>query len=53
MQKYEVKILLIFVTSRKILFICPICRENNSIMIDNEDIRLKLIIAVIVVDKST
>ena len=39
MQRYEVKILSYIRNFKKILFICPVCRENNSIMIDNEDIR--------------
>ena len=39
MQRHEVKILSYIRNFKKILFICPICRENNSVMIDNEDVR--------------
>ena len=39
MQKHEVKILSYIRNFKKIIFICPVCRENNSVMIDNEDVR--------------
>ena len=39
MEKFEVKILSYIGNFRKVLFICPVCRENNSAVLDNEDVR--------------
>ncbi|MCM8526277.1 MAG: hypothetical protein NE327_07155 [Lentisphaeraceae bacterium] len=36
MEKFEVKILSYIRNFRKVLFICPLCRENNSFVIENE-----------------
>jgi len=39
MQTYEVKILSYIRNFKKILFICPLCRENNSYVIENEEVK--------------
>jgi transposase-like protein len=39
MEKHEVKILSYIRNFKKIIFICPICRENNSHIIKDENIR--------------
>ena len=39
MEKYEVKILSYIKNFRKVLFICPLCRENNSAVLESEDTR--------------
>jgi transposase-like protein len=36
METFEVKILSYIRNFRKIIFICPICRENNSCVIADE-----------------
>ncbi len=36
MDKFEVKILSYIRNFKKILFICPLCRENNSHVLENE-----------------
>ena len=36
MQKHEVKILSYIRNFKKVIFICPICRENNSLMLSSE-----------------
>ena len=38
MQRHEVKILSYIRNFKKIIFICPICRENNSLILDREDL---------------
>lgn len=38
MQKFEVKILSYIRNFKKVLFICPLCRENNSFVIDSEEV---------------
>ena len=35
MEKYQVKVLSYIGNFKKFIFICPICRENNSIMIND------------------
>ena len=37
MEKYQVKVLSYIGNFKKVLFICPICRENNSIMLLSND----------------
>ena len=37
MEKHKVKILSYISNFKKVLFICPVCRENNSIMLLSED----------------
>ena len=39
MEKFEVKILSYIRNFRKLLFICPLCRENNSHIIESEDVK--------------
>jgi transposase-like protein len=39
MEKYEVKILSYIRNFRKVMFICPLCRENNSCMLKSEEER--------------
>jgi hypothetical protein len=39
MQKHEVKVLSYIRNFKKVIFICPLCRENNSFMLKNEDDR--------------
>jgi transposase-like protein len=41
MKKYEVKILSYIANFRKVIFICPLCRENNSLVLDDEQQREK------------
>ncbi len=38
MEKHEVKILSYIRNFKKIIFICPVCRENNSHIVANENI---------------
>ena len=39
MEKFEVKILSYIRNFKKVLFICPLCRENNSHVLENEDVK--------------
>ena len=38
MQTFEVKILSYIRNFRKVLFICPLCRENSSFVIESEEV---------------
>lgn len=39
MEKHEVKILSYIRNLKKVLFICPLCRENNSFILESEEQR--------------
>jgi hypothetical protein len=39
MEKYEVKVLSYIRNFKKVIFICPLCRENNSSMLESEELR--------------
>ena len=39
MEKYEVKVLSYIRNFKKVIFICPLCRENNSCMLESEELR--------------